>query len=199
MQRRRKIRWALAVVVSLCLGGIGYQVYRNVAAQGEKSIDGTALDGMLPEAVQWIQDFHRIEIKDGRKVWEVEGDEAQYLEDTGTVLVRAPRASMFMKDGDEVTVKGGQGTLKFVGKDLEEVVLRDDVEIHFRDFVVRAPSATYHRKSQKIIARGAVSIVGERLEVQGTNMVVYVDDRRFQLRRNVRVDMLPKERAKRKT
>lgn len=191
--RRKRLRWTLAALIVAGLGGMFYQVYSSLTAQRGKRLDPSSFEGMIPEAVQWMQNFHRIEIREGKKVWEVNADEAQYLEESQRVLVRNPYVSLYLKDGEGVTVKGGQGQLDFSGKELQKVTLQNDVEIQVRGYVVRSREASYDRGVDQIFANGPVSIVGEQLQVNGTDMVVFMKDSRFELMKQVRVTLLPRQ------
>lgn len=192
--RRKQLRWALAALIVVGLSGVFYQVYSSLTAQRGKRLDRSTLEGMLPEAVQWIQNFHRIEVREGKKVWEVDADEAQYLEESQQVLVRNPHASFYLKDGEKVTVKGGQGKLEFSGdKDLQKVTLHDEVEINVRGYIVRSREAVYDRDVSQIFANGPVSIVGEQIQVDGIDMMVFMKDSRFELMKEVRVTLLPRQ------
>ncbi|MGH7822593.1 MAG: LPS export ABC transporter periplasmic protein LptC [Candidatus Binatia bacterium] len=190
---RQRVRWTvLAVIVITPLVLLVLQLRTSFEVQKEKEVDDSPLEGMLPEAVQWIQNFHRIEIKEGKKAWEVEADEAQYLQEREQVLVRSPRASFYLKDGDKVTVSGDHGRLQFTGKDLQRVVLRDNVVIHVRDFVIRVAGARYSRENDRIVADGPVSVVGEQVELSGSGMIVFMKASRMKLRQDVHVKLLPK-------
>jgi LPS export ABC transporter protein LptC len=172
---------------------VGYLLHASFQVQKSTQDDHTSLEGMLPEAVQWIQNFHRIEIREGKKAWELIADEAQYLQERDQVVVRNPRTTLYMKDGEKVTVSGNRGTVEFAnGKDLRKAVLHDSVEVHLRDFVIRADEAVYERSTEKIVANGPVTIVGTELKVAGNDMTVYVKDSRFELGKSVRVTLLPK-------
>lgn len=190
---RKRVRWALAGLIVLSLGILVWQLRLSFEAQKRADVGDSPLSGMLPHAVQWIQNFHRVEIKDGKKAWEVEADEAQYLEEREQVIVRRPRASFFLRDGegDRVTVRSDNGQLKFRGRDLHRVALRDNVEIHVRDFVIRTDNARYDRDTDRIVARGPVEILGAELEVRGRDMIVFMKDSRFELREQVRVTVVP--------
>ncbi len=174
------------------LVGVGYLLHASIKSQKSKQVDSSALEGMLPDAVQWIQNFHRIEIRDGKKAWELEADEAQYLQDQNQVVVRKPRTTLYLKDGEKVTVTGDQGTVEFAGKDLQKAMLHDSVEIHVRGFVVRAGDAVYDRGTDKIVAKGPVTIEGAELQVAGNDMTVFVKESRFELEKPVRVTLSPK-------
>ena len=174
------------------LAGVGYILHASFESQKTKEVDRTSLEGMLPDAVQWIQNFHRIEIRDGKKAWELEADEAQYLQERNQVVVRKPRTTLYTKEGEKVTVTGDQGAVEFEGKDLQKATLHDSVEIHVRGFVIRADDAVYDRSTDKILAQGPVTIDGEELRVAGNDMTVWVKESRFQLDNSVRVTLSPK-------
>ena len=197
---RRQIRFAVLSIMVVGLAILFVQLRSTLSEQKGKEVDSTAaLEGMLPDAVQWIQDFHRIEIKDGKTAWEVRGDEAQYLEEKQQILVRAPKASLFTTDGEKVEVNGGEATVGFDGKDLKDVSLHENVEIHFRDFVIRMGQAVYRHEENKIFADGPVDIKGERVELHGTGLVVFMKDSRFELGNPVRVTLLPERGAARRS
>ena len=183
------------MLIVVGLTGVGYLVQSSLSAQKRNQVDPSSLHGMLPDAVQWIQNFHRIEIREGKKAWELEADEAQYLQDRNQVVVRRPRTSFYMNEGEKVTVTGDEGDVQFDGKDLQRASLHDNVEIHVRGFVVRATDAVYDRATEKIVAKGAVTIDGEQVRVAGTDMVVFVKESRFELDKPVRVTLSPKSVA----
>jgi LPS export ABC transporter protein LptC len=173
------------------LAGVGYLVHSSLEAGKSKQVDRSSLEGMLPDAVQWIQNFHRIEIREGKKSWELVADEAQYLQEENQVVVRRPQTTLYMKDGEKVTVTGEQGRVEFTGKDLQKATLHNSVEIHVRGFVIRANDAVYDHATEKIVAMGPVTIDGEQVQVAGNNMTVFVKESRFELEKPVRVTLSP--------
>ena len=190
--RHTYVRSGVGALILASLGGVGYLVHSSLEAGKSKQVDRSTLEGMLPDAVQWIQNFHRIEIREGKKSWELVADEAQYLQDENQVIVRKPQTTLYMKDGEKVTVTGDQGKVEFAGKDLRKATLHDSVEIHVRGFVIRANDAVYDRGTDQIVAMGPVTIVGEQVQVAGNNMTVFVKESRFELEKPVRVTLSPK-------
>lgn len=190
--RRSSVRSGVGVLIAASLAGVGYLVHASLEAGKSKQVDRSSLEGMLPDAVQWIQNFHRIEVREGKKTWELVADEAQYLEDQNQVVVRKPRTTFYMKDGEKVIISGQQGNVVFAGKDLQTATLHDNVEIHVRAFVIRVDEAVYDRATDKIVAKGPVKIDGEQLHVAGNDMTVYVKESRFELGKPVRVTLSPK-------
>lgn len=190
--RRRRVRAGVGLLILAALLGVGYLVRASLRMQKVNQVDRSSLEGMLPDAVQWIQNFHRIEIRDGKKAWELEADEAQYLQDQNQVVVRRPRTTLYTKEGEKVTVSGDQGNVQFQGRDLQKAELHGSVEIRVRGFVIRADDAVYQRDVDRIVAGGPVTIEGEQLRVAGNDMVVFVKESRFELAKPVRVTLLPK-------
>jgi lipopolysaccharide export system protein LptA len=58
--------------------------------------------------------------------------------------------------------------------------------------VIRANDAVYDRGTEKIVAMGPVTIVGEQVQVAGNDMTVFVKESRFELKKPVRVTLSPK-------
>lgn len=191
--RRRLARRFLLVLVLLGLAGVGVQVYLNTQEQEEQAFERSDLEGMLPEAVQWIQNFRRIQIRQGKKTWEIEGAEAQYLREDGTILVREPRATFYLENSREVRIRGDEGTVILRDNDLQEVTLRDNVKLRLGNYVVDASRVKYQRKEKRVYVPGLVRIHGERIDVEGQDMVVFVDESMVRLRRRVKVTLQPTE------
>ena len=94
--RRRRLRRVLLIGVLTALGGIAYLVSSSVSAR----LDAVrVVADLLPQVAQRIQNFRRIKVKDGRTVWEITADDAQYFEDDNQIIVHEPRLTFFLKDG----------------------------------------------------------------------------------------------------
>ena len=52
------------------------------------------------------RDFHRAKIEDGRKVWEIFGDEANYYKEQKEAVIKKPRFSYYDKKGEAAEVVG---------------------------------------------------------------------------------------------
>ncbi len=195
--RSSQARMVLAGAILVGFAGLGYLVHSSLRNQKKTQVDRSTLQGMLPDAVQWIQNFHRIEIKEGKKSWELVADEAQYLQDQNQVVVRKPVTTFYGKDGEKVVVTGEQGSVQFGanGKDLQKATLHDTVQIHVRGFVIHADDAIYDRDADQIVAAGPVKIDGETMRVAGNNMLVHVKESRFELEKPVHVTLLPKPKT----
>ena len=79
---RRQFRFIVLSCAALLLVALGVLVLRNFKEQQLAALQQLALR-LVSEADQRIQNFHRISIRDGRKVWEISAREARYFEDKG--------------------------------------------------------------------------------------------------------------------
>ena len=179
-------------LVLLPVGLIAYQLRQNLQSQLDAEVDSKdALVDMLPEVFQMIQNFRRVEIRDGNKIWELEAEEAQYMRESNVVVVREPRVSFFLDDGSEVRISGEQGEVLVLERELKGIKVQDNVEIHVRDFVILVESAAYDRKQGQIVTPGPVHILGKTLELWGRGMKVDIESSNFTIDESVRVTFRP--------
>src|SRR3954463_2159502 len=97
--RRTRLRTALLVVVAAALVGIGYQVSRSIRTLQTHTVSELGAD-FLPDVAQHIRSFRRVQGENGRQVWEITAEDAQLFDGTGEIVVREPRMTFHMKDGN---------------------------------------------------------------------------------------------------
>src|SRR5260221_6922111 len=109
---RTRLRWLVVAVLVVVLATGAWLLRRGVVARRHADQTRTILE-VLPNVAQRIQNFHRVKVENGRKVWEVSAREAQYLESEEVVVVDAPVVEVFLKDGRTVALRGagGEGVL----------------------------------------------------------------------------------------
>jgi LPS export ABC transporter protein LptC len=170
-----------------------FLVTRSLRAQWRQEAAESGLD-FLPEVAQRIQDFRRVKMKDGRKVWEVAAREAQYLDDQHAVVVSEPLVRLYLKDGRAVGLSGQEGRVLLDGRELREVEMSGGIEVQFADYTARTERAVYQRSTDRISAP-QVEIVGHDLQVSGDRMEVDVGAQRLRLFRNVTMTLWPNRSA----
>lgn len=184
-------RLVVAVVVLAVLGLLGGVVATRVTrARLERELARQAAD-LLPDVAQRIQNFHRMKVDKGRKVWEVSAREARYHADDSLVIVAEPAVAFFLADGRSVALKGREGRVRLDGHELEHVDLEGDIQIQFGDYSMRTDSARYDRAADTIVAPGPVSVTGRELDVQGERFELDLDTQRMRLRDKVQVVVRP--------
>ena len=177
--RRRRLRRVLLIGVLMALGGIAYLVSSSMSARLDPV--RVAAD-LLPQVAQRIQNFRRVKVKDGRTVWEITADEAQYFEDDNQIIVHEPRLTFFMKDGDRpCRVSGSEGKLSLDGREIDSVTLGGGVSVELDELVLETNEATYDRERDLITSPGAVTVRSRSLEVRGQGMEISVGPQQLRL------------------
>ncbi len=187
---RTRLRRSVIVIVILLLGSVVGLVGRSLWQQHKQDVIAKGLE-YLPGVSQHIQDFRRVKVQDGRKVWEVSAEDAQYFDDEKTVVIRRAMLQWFLKDGRVVSLKGDEGRILLAGHDVSSVTLKNDVEVKVDEYVVRVASADYDNQDGIISAPGAVAISGRAVELQGTGMEVDVQAQRLMLHHQVSMHIQP--------
>ncbi|HVO28158.1 MAG TPA: LPS export ABC transporter periplasmic protein LptC [Candidatus Margulisiibacteriota bacterium] len=177
-------------LVALLLCGIGGLVARSLWQQHKRDVAHVGLD-FLPGVSQHIQDFHRVKVQDGRKVWEVAADDAQYKEEDETVIVHGAALQLFLKDGRILGLKSNDGQILLAGREMISVDLTGAIQATLTDYVMRTERATYDHQQRIVSAPGAVEISGRAFQVRGDSMTVDVNAERLTLQHNVSMQIQP--------
>lgn len=180
MQRSR-LRVALLAVVVAALAGIGLATWQNVRARRPRTVADLGAD-FLPDVAQHIQNFRRVKLKDGKAVWEVKAEDAQYFDNDQQVVIHKPRVTFYLEGGQRrAELVGDEGHLTLDGKELAAVTLQGDVILVIDQLEFRAAEAHYDHAADRIEAPGLVTIRGKTLDVQGQGLEVDVTPRRVRL------------------
>src|SRR5882762_7575236 len=100
---RRIRRSILLFAIFLSLGGVAFKVTEIVRRmQKETKANPIKVLDYLPESALRLKDFHRAKIENGRKVWELFGEEANYFKEQKEAVVKKPRFHYYDKKGDLV-------------------------------------------------------------------------------------------------
>jgi len=180
--RRSRLRAGLLVVVAIALAGIGYRVWRNVVERTPRSLAELGVE-LLPEVAQHMQNFHRIKVKNGRMVWDIKADDAQFFDKENAVVVRAPELSVYTSTGTlQAWLTGKEGRLALDDeKEVTSVTLTGAVVVWLNDIELSTDVATYEREHDLITAPGSVTIKGRDLDVRAKGMEVDVTPQRIRL------------------
>jgi len=177
-------------LTTVLLGTVGFLVGRSLWRQHRQDLVRQGLE-FLPGVSQHIQDFRRVKVKDGRKVWEVAAQDAQYFDEDKTVVVRGAVLQWFLKDGRTVGLRGAEGRIVLEGREVSRIELTGDIQVSLADYTVSAERAVYDQKHESIAAPGPVEITGKALHVHGDGMEVDVDAQRLTLLHKVSMKVQP--------
>jgi len=191
--RTRRLRAALLAVVVLAFAGIGYQVWSAVDARRTPAIEKLAAE-LLPNVAQHIRNFRRVKVKDGRTVWEITADEAQYRKEEEQIFVVEPRVTFYFEGNDrQARLRGTSGTIHLTdGRELVSIGLEGEVVVLLDDLELRTTSASYEQATDRITAPGDVAIKGSRLDLHAHGMEVDVTPQNMRLLDDVHTVLAPR-------
>jgi LPS export ABC transporter protein LptC len=149
----------------------------------------------LPESALQLKDFHRSKIEDGRKVWEIFGDEAQFFKEQREAVIRKPRFYYYDKNGEAAKTSGNEARIYLNEKELEKLVLRGGIQVSFQGYILQSEEANYVPAKDQIILPSRTKVVGEGLEVEGATMEVELEAKKIRLVHNVKTKIEPAKLA----
>jgi LPS export ABC transporter protein LptC len=198
MRKRRRLILLLAIFVSL--GAVTYKIVDTIVANKVREIKKNPLKVLdyLPESALRIKDFHRAKVENGRKVWELFGDEANYLKEQSEAIIKKPRFYYFDKNGETAETFGEEARLFLTDKELEKLQLQGSVRVSYRDYVLNSEEAFYFPAKEQIVFPGKVTMIGDGLELEGSSMEVALEHQTVRLERNVKTKLEPDKLAKKK-
>lgn len=198
MRKRRRLILLLAIFVSL--GAVTYKIVDTIVANKVREIKKNPLKVLdhLPESALRIKDFHRAKVENGRKVWELFGDEANYLKEQSEAIIKKPRFYYFDKNGETAETFGEEARLFLTDKELEKLQLQGSVRVAYRDYVLNSEEAFYFPAKEQIVFPGKVTLIGDGLELEGSSMEVALEHQTVRLERNVKTKLEPDKLAKKK-
>jgi LPS export ABC transporter protein LptC len=198
MRKVRRSFLLLAILVSL--GGVTYKVAEIIGRMQEQITANplTALD-YLPESTLRIKDFHRSKIEDGRKVWELFGEEASYYKEQKEAVIKKPKFFYYDKEGEVAESQGDEARMYLNDKELERMELRGDIEVSFQGYVLKSEEANYLPAKDQIVLPSHTTVVGEGIAVEGSRMEIELEEKKIRLIQAVKTKIEPEKLSKKKT
>lgn len=196
---RHQIRFAVGTAVMLLLIMVGYYTTLTLRSQqkSDQALQELAAELAAEETDQRMRDFRRIKMRNGKKVWELAAHQARYFEESGEVVVDAPRVSLYVGDGEVIALQCREGRVQLDAKrqEVARMELHGDLEMQIGDFSLKTQQAIYDSASHLISSAGVVRIVGKGLIVEGRGYTVDVATQRVTLTAEVQTTVIGEERS----
>lgn len=196
---RQSRRYILLAAIVFILGGVGYKI-SEIVGRVRKEVKAnplTALD-YLPEAALQIKDFHRSKIENGRKVWELFGEEANYYKDRKEAVIKKPRFFYYDKKGEVAATQGDQALVYLNEKELERMELKGGIEVSFQGYVLKSEEANYTPANDQIVLPKRTTVIGEGITLEGARMEVELEEKKIRLIHAVKTKIEPDKLGKKK-
>jgi len=188
---KKRLRLTVIALVTILLGSVSFLVGRSLFRQHQDDLLRKGIE-LIPGVSQHIHDFRRVKVADdGRKVWEVAAEDAQYFEADKTVVIREAMLQLFLKDGRALGLQGREGRLLLDSRELTRVELSGNIEVMLAGYEVRTDEATYDHQQRRISAPGVVRIAGSAFELSGDGMEIDIEEQRLTLLHHVSMRVEP--------
>lgn len=197
----RKIRRSILLsVILLSLAGVAFKV-TEIVRRTQKEIRSNPVKALdyLPESALHLKDFHRAKIENGRKVWELFGEEANYFKEQKEAVIKKPRFYYYDKKGEVAETKGDTARVYLNEKELERMELRGDIEVTFQGYVLKSEEANYIPAQDQIVLPTHTRIVGDGIALEGSRMEVEMEAKKMRLVHAVKTKIEPEKLKKKNT
>jgi LPS export ABC transporter protein LptC len=195
---RGRTRLVLLVVIFLSVGGVAYKVAESLWIMKAEEIRKNPLKALdhVPESQLQIKDFRRAKIENGRKVWELFGDEANYFKEQKEAVIKKPRFYYYNKNGETAETTGDTARLFLNDKELEKMQLQGGVQVTYQGYVLKSEEATYFADTGRIVLPQRATVAGNGLEVEGSRMEIEMEVKKVRLVQNVKTKIEPDKLAR---
>ena len=186
---RNQARFVIGIVLIVILGGLGYRLGASLwqQQQSDQKLQALAKDLTAEDGDQRMQDFRRVKMQDGKKVWEIAATQARFFEDRREVIVESPNVSLYVDNGDVIALRCREGRIQ-LGAESQDVVrmeLRGDLEMQIGEYFLKTQQAIYDSAQNTISAPDAVQISGRGLTIEGRGYHVAIGEKRMTLQAEV--------------
>jgi len=194
---RKARRSILLLAIFLSLGGVAYKVAGIVRGmQQEIKKNPRKILDYLPESALHMKDFHRAKVENGRKIWELFGDEANYYKEQKEAVIKKPRFYYYDKKGEVIETTGDQARIYLNEKELERMELSGGIQVTFQGYLLKSEQANYLATKDQIELPTRSTVTGEGMQLEGSRMEVEMESKKIRLIENVKTKMEPEKLAK---
>jgi len=169
----------------LALSSLGFVLGRTIISQQAAQVEPQSSVPLEPDVSQRIKEFRRVKVKDGRKVWELTAEEAEYLTDQGQVVVAGPKLAFYGGDGRDIQVTGKEGRIFLSDGDVQKIEVAGGIEVTVGEYFVATDKAIYFENIDSIIAPGEVNLRSADLALAGNGMMLELNEQRVRFLRGV--------------
>lgn len=145
-----------------------------------------------------LQDFHRVEVKNGKAAWEVHAKDARYYPQAAVTHVNDAILTLFREGQSSITVKSNAAKLASTGEAIGGVGLEGEVEFKIgNELTLYSETADYTADKRRVSIPGKVRIAGVGFEVKGVGLVYNLDGEQLSLSEDVECSFEPQAKLPR--
>ncbi len=159
--------------------------------EGFKEMAGEPRKGaMVTEKPDFrIEGINYVEIKEGRKEWELKAAVANYFKERGVAVFEDVTLNLYSREGRDFVIKGERGLYDISKRDIE---LKGAVRVRTNDgYSMDTDAIIYSEKERKIASAGKISFSGRDVKGEGGKMILDLEEEKLFLENGVKAVIHP--------
>lgn len=178
---------SIAFVISFRSYGRKSILHLNIKGGAEQSSDENIYDLTTSASPSiHLQEFHRTEVKNGEKQWEIKASDAKHFFEKGITQANNSLMTLFRRDSSKVNIASDGAKLQLENDDLKKVSLEGNVKISLdKDLEVSTGLAFYYAGKDQMRSPSAVEIKGRGFEISGKGVEIEIDPQIIRIKSEV--------------
>jgi LPS export ABC transporter protein LptC len=179
-------KFFLSIGLVFCLS-LGYSVYhfsKQTTSLPKASVIAISKDSIEPLSSVEVsrsglrmQDFHRVDVKDGKTVWEIIAKDARYFALERLAFVNDAIVRIYRSPQSSIVISSDAGKLYLDDVTISQAELEGNIEVVLDESLsVRTQTAQYDKNKGEITSTSHVYIFGPGYEIQGVGLKMVVDE-----------------------
>ena len=165
----------------------------TLTAAATPTISNTARDG----AQFLLNEFHRSETKNGRKVWEIKAEKGEYFPDKQMAEVFSANVWLFRDNGEEVFLQSPQAQLSFDGAALARAFFPTTVHVvNNNEVTIDTSIATYDKIAGTVSSDQSVTVSSALIDIRGNRFIAHIDQNSIVISGGVTTLIKPQEKKR---
>ncbi len=139
-----------------------------------------------------LTEFHRSEVKNGKKIWEIKATRGEYLSGGSAIRITDAILWLYRENADTMQLKAQNALIKIENAQLREAELTGSVELVYGKVVVTTAQAFFNPNTNTVTAPGPTKISSDIFETTGEGLSVDVTKRQAFFKKNVHSRVKPR-------
>lgn len=171
---RMRLRMVLVLVLCVSFGSLAFFLGRSMLEQ-QVEVTRSSMPEMAENIEQRIQGFHRVNVRDGTKVWDLRATQARIQKGQNRILVDEPRIELHDADWAKVNVRSGSGQVDLKEGELDRVELDGGLVLDFGGYRLESTRGTYLGEDRLIVLAEGGAVVSAVVDLSGSFMLLSLD------------------------
>jgi LPS export ABC transporter protein LptC len=189
---RKGRRSLLLIALLLSLGAVTYKVVQTVSTtQREVRKNPVTALSYLPESSLHVKEFRRSKVENGRKVWEVTGEEADYFKEQNEAVIKKPRFLYYNRNGQAAETNGEIARLYLGENELKKMQIEGNIQVKYEQYLLKSAEAIYLPAQQRVVLPKRTTVTGDGMELEGSRMEVDLETQIIRMFDDVKTKIEP--------